>query len=655
MSKLILESISVESSNNNESIYNESLYLESIKNLVNKVLPDIFFESNAEDNILISKKKNLLNELLPIVKWSEIDQFNQDSKRLSVILLCKQKKGAGNFFYELISRWLLPKNNLPVDIFFMADFSFSDIEELFSVAQIVLEILPEHDFTEILKNKRTLETEIRLGVVSDFHANRIMQFKGLSYDKKTIMIQEKIASLMQSRSKDFGQTIFSDMQQFLITCSDKFKIQRDYHHISRIISILFLMKKVLLTKIKEIPNKRHVNLKFLKTKIFSESGDKEVLGVIVGLNFVKEHELFEKEHLMKAITIFVPEAIEVEGSFFLDKNPSLPIQTIYLEVEKSSKKDFTFDEIKSLKQDLPFEIKSHVEHLTHKLFMPRNEEEVVKNILILSRQLRFVNDIPQVIINFDEQIGFDLSFTIILLRILKVKTSSVMDLFKQVKTDSRFIPDRVKKVGILRRKYLREANVFKLLISSQNYIRKDHSVDLSCARMDIISDLNKVFGEVRDYNGGMIYKQNEVLSYLKNSLSQIVGYNEILLEKFFYAIRPVEMAVIIPSYSLKSMFLMLFNAIKREETRIKRHSDYLFKKEVNAVHAIIPIYDSLRKKQVKEAISKYYLLSSDFISFDLFFNDINYLGYIFNCEDDIRQKNFLRVVQQALDFEIKRS
>lgn len=649
MGKITIEKISTERESNN--LYEDKLYLDGIRSLVRKVLPENFHQ-DIQENELIDKKKNFLNEALPIVKWSDIDQ---PVSNLSIILLCKQRKGAGTFFYDLLSRWLTPDINLPVNIFFVADFLFGGIDEIFTVAEMVVEITSEDVRLEILKNKRIIETEIRLGVSSDFHANRIMQFKGLSYDKKTTMIQEKIASLIQSRSKDFGQSIFSHMQQFLVICSDQFKIQRDYHHISRIISILFVMKKVLSSKIKDFPSKRHVHLKFLKTKIYSDAGEKEVLGIIVGLNFVKEHEVFDKQHLLKAINVFVPDAIEVSNSFFVDKGTDSQIQTIYFEVEKSSGQDFTFDEIRQLKQDLPLEIKAHIESLTHRIFMPRNEEEIARNILILSRQLKFVNDIPQVIINFDEQTQNDLSFTVILLRILKAKSHSVQELFKLCETSSKFIPDRVKKVGILRRKYLKEANVFKVLLSSKNYRRKDLSVDLNKARIDVIHELNKVFGEVRDYNGGLIYKQNEALVNLKSSLSQSVGYNELLLEKFFYAIRPIEMGVIIPSFSLKSLFLMLSNAIKREENRIRRNNDYLFKKEVKSVYAIIPIYDVSRKKYVKEAISKYYLLSSDFISLDLYFNDIHYLGYIFNCEDDIRQKNFLKLIQQVLDFEVKRS
>lgn len=649
MGKITLEKISIEKECS--TIYEDKLYLDGIKNLLRKVLPEIFHRDLQEADF-IEKKKNFLNEVLPVVKWSDVDQ---NTPKLSIILLCRQRKGAGTFFYDLISRWLTPDLNLPVNIFFVADFLFEGIDEVYTASEIVVEIPSEEVRSEILKNKRIIETEIRLGVTSDFHANRIMQFKGLSYDKKTTMIQEKIASLIQSRSKDFGQSIFSHMQQFLVICSDQFKIQRDYHHISRIISILFFMKMGLLSKVKDFPLRRQVNLKFLKTQIYSDTGEKEVLGIIVGLNFIKEHEVFEKQHLLKAINVFVPEAIEVANSFFVDKNSESQIQTIYFEVEKSSGQNFTFDEIRKLKDDLPSEIKAHIESLTHRIFMPRNEEEIARNILILSRQLKFVNDIPQVIINFEEQSQNELLFTIILLRILKAKSQSVQELFKLSETSLKFIPDRVKKVGILRRKYLKEANVFKVSISSKNYRRKDLSVDLNRARIDVIRELGKIFTEVRDYNGGLIYKQNEALGNLKASLSQAVGYNDLLLEKFFYAIRPIEMGVIIPSFSLKSLFLMLSNAIKREENRIKRHNDYLFKKEPRSVYAIIPIYDASRKKYVKEAISKYYLLSSDFISLDLYFNEIHYLGYIFNCEDDIRQKNFLKLIQQVLDFEVKRS
>ncbi len=614
-------------------------YSDILRGLIKKVLPpSIFYPISTEE--FLKKNTSYLNEALPIVKWGEL----KAPLFLSVILFCKARQGVGNFFYDLVSSSLRPDKKLNIELFFTTEFQFADLLEKFSISEIVLEVSNDQDLNEIKNNIKSIEAEIKLGATSDFHANRILQFKGLSFNKKTAMIQEKIASLLQSRSKDFGQNIFSYMQQFLVNCSEEFKIQRDYHHISRIISVLYLMKKILKQKINDVPNRRHIVLKFLKTKLFLNDAQKEVLGVLVGMNFIKEHEVFEKKHLLKAIRDYIPLAEEINDSYFIEKSSDGAIQTIYIEIEKKQL-EFSLEEIKKMKELLPEELANHVGQLTNRVFMPRNEEEIVRNIIELSKQLKFSHDIPQVIITFDEQTGDDLSFIIVLLRVLKPKDLPIQEMFKNSKL--KFVPDRIKKVGILRRKYLKEANVFRLLLSSRDYIRKDQSLDLNKARADVLNSLFSVFGDIRDYNGGMIYKQNEAFGNLKKALGIV---NEFLLEKFFYAIRPVEMSVVVSTSGLKSLFLMLLNAIKREETRIKKHSDYLFKKEAKALYVIVPTYDNERKKTVKERVAKNYLLSSDFISFEIFVNDITFLGYVFYCEDDLRQKNFLRTIQQALDF-----
>lgn len=611
------------------------LYLKNIEDLLERVLPENFLLKDPLD------QRSFLYSQLPLIKWIDIDGS------ISIIVLSHQKKNIETFLYDLITR-LLPDKRLSCNLFFTGYFQLFDLSERFMVSEIEVSVT-ENELIELLKNKDQIQKELRLGISSEFHANRILQFKGLSYDKKNFLIQEKIGSLIQSRSKDFGKNILSLMQQFLVNCTDEFKVQRDYHHLSRIISVLYIMRQVLAEKTQKFPNNRHVLLKFFKTKIFLENGEKEVLGLLVGLNFLKEHELFEKPHLMKAINVFIKDVIEVKSSFFVDKSCNGSIQTLYLEVEKQNA-DFTSDEIRRMKNELSEEIKAHVEHLMHRVFMPRNEEEIVRNILILSRELKFVHDLPQLIINFDEQVGDDLAFIVVMLRVLKPKSCSLQEQFNKNETPLRFILEKTKRVGIIRRKYLKEANVFKVLILGKNYIRKDHSLDLNKARLDILLNLNKIFGEIRDYNGGMIHKQNEMLLNLKSVL--LNKLDESLLEKYFYNIRPVESSVITPLHSLKSLFLMLLNGIKREETRIKKHCDYLFKKEMRAVYVIIPVYDFVKKKNIKDTICKYYLLSSDFISFDIQVNEIFYLGYIFNTEDEQRQNSFLKVIQQALHSEI---
>ena len=69
------------------------------------------------------------------------------------------------------------------------------------------------------------------------------------------------------------------MQQFLNNCPEEFKQNRDYHHISRIISNLYSLRKLLKQNIEIHPEKRHIHLKFLKTQLDAEK-PKHVLGAI---------------------------------------------------------------------------------------------------------------------------------------------------------------------------------------------------------------------------------------------------------------------------------------------------------------------------------------------------------------------------------------
>lgn len=624
---------------------NQLHHVNTLNSLIKKVLPEEFLQDELSE-IDLKKIEFFLNENLPILKWSKIEK----GKSFSIVLLCKHRMNATSFFYDMISRWLIPQKNLNVQLFYSVDFIFSDLlKDKCTLMEAILNIETEEDIETIERNKRSFETEIRLGIVSDYHANRITEFKGLSNDKKTAMVQEKIGSLIQKRPKEFGKNIFSEMQQFLIMSRDEFKSQRDYHHISRIISIMYMIRKILKQNLDLNPDKRHVILKFLKTKLKTVNNqEKTVLGILVGLNFIKEHEIFEKKHLTNAIEQFLPYAKVVENSYFLDKASKNDIQTCYIEIEKQDGIDFTFDEIKVLKDELPTYLKGNIEQLIHPVFMPRNEEEIVKNMLVLSHQLKYVHDIPQVIISFDKQTYMDVSFNVILLRVLRPNDLPLKDYIDKADSSFRFVLEKNKKVGIIRRKYLKEANILRVHLESSKYLRSDHTVDINKARLDILNELNRLFGEVRDYNGGMIFKQNEAYKLLKDILGEIGKHYDTLLEKFFYSITPVEMTAIVKSDILKNLFLMLINAIKREETRIKKYTDFLFKQEIKQLYIMIPIHDQNKKTLIKESIDALNIFSSELISFNLTSHDIPYLGYVYLCDDKPKQKIFFDCIQNSI-------
>lgn len=621
---------------------NAEYYRDGAQDLIQRLVPRDMLETGG---VHLAVQRARFADMLPLISWSDLSRA---PCTLSVLLLCKYRLNACNFFYDMISRWLLPQRRVNVEVFFASDVRVSHLsDDLLSVAEIVVYLKSAQDVEEVRRNLSAIETEIRLGVVSNYHARRILEFKGLSSDGKTAMIQEKIGSLIQSHSKDFDRGIFSQMQQFLVTCREEFKEGRDYHHISRMISNLYSLRKVLKQNVETSPSKRHVALKFLKTRLLPSGVsaiEKPVLGVLVGLNFLGEHELFEESHLITAIQKYLPAVRTVPNSPFVDRDTDTSIQTLYIEIEKVNGFDFTLSEVQHLRAHLPDQVKGHIEQLTHPIFMPRNEEEVLRNIMALSRQLRYVNDMPQVILSFDEQSKDNLSFTVILVRILGKNAPTVETLFAKSRTDLKYLPDRVRRLGHLRRKYVKEATVFRTLVSSRAFLRNDHSVDFYKAREHVLHEITRIVGEMRDYNGGIIYKQNEVLGALKSSLGRLAVSHNVLIEKFFYSLMPMEMRTVLDTEPLKQLFLLLLQAKKTDLQQKKQ--------DARRSLVVTPIHHHSARRDLASAVERLGLPVHQYVSFFLEVNQTQFAGYLLLSEDVELRARFFEIFDLAAEQEL---
>jgi hypothetical protein len=603
-------------------------YREGAQDLIHRLVPrDLLIE----DQVHYSSQRARFADLLPIIRWSELSKA---PCALSILLLSKYRLNGCNFFYDMISRWLIPQRRVNVELFFSSDVRLPHLsDELLSVAEIVIHLKSAQDVEEARRNLHQIETEIRLGIVSNFHARRILEFKGLSSDGKTAMIQEKIGSLIQRHSKDYDQGIFSQMQQFLVTCPEDFKNARNYHHISRVISNLHSIRKLIKQNMLVQSNKRHVQCKFLRTRLEAKGErGRNVLGVLAGLNFTKEHEVFKASHLIAAIQKHIPDIRLVTGSDIVEKFEA-NLQTNYLEVEKLNGLDFTLDEIQLLRTALPDEIQEYIGELAHPIFMPRNEEEVLRNIMALSRQLRFVSDLPQVVITFDEQKGNELFFTVVMVRLCNLGEPSLQELFANQKGGLKYIPDRVRKVGNVRSK-TKEATVFRTALPLGAFLRPNHSVDLSRAREFILKELTRVVGAVRDYNGGMILKLNESLSHLKGALGKIAEQHPLLLEKFFYAIVPIEMRSSLDTEPLKHLFLTLLQAMKSDK-------EWVFRQDAKRVFVV---------GQKKVSLNGLSIPHHQLVSFSVDAQDNEYTGYLFLDGTRDEQERFLHAFTSELSF-----
>lgn len=493
------------------------------------------------------------------------------------------------FFYTMIGRWLVPGKNLDITQIFSTQFKD------YTISQLLVQLDSPEDLESAKRNLPFLEKEILIGARSIYHARKILEMKGLNIDDKTAVVQEKIAALVRRFPKVFDYDIFSEMQHFLVSTKGVFKSEHQPSDISRIIFTLYRFRKEIEQR---EAGKRHLCLKLKNTTLHTPLGIKEVLSVFVGLNFLNEHELFEERHLLSALAHFIPTIKAVPGSYY--KND----QILYLEVEKPTQE--------LLIPELTTEIQKRIEQLVPPIFMPRNEEEVMRNILILSNQLRYLRDIPQMIISFDEQADTELSFTVILARLVHPESRPIAELFQMYQID------RVKVVGKLRRKVPKEVAVVRVRLPSEKFLREDYSVDLFKARQHLVKEMEQILGEVRDYNGGMIAKQSENFARLKKLLRKLAKQHALLLQNFFHSIFPIHFSTTLDPQLLKILFSMLLESESKEGQFLttKKASDYLF--------GVCKFQDlSIKEKLIDQ------LPSHELLTVQMKILDSQYLGFIY--------------------------
>ena len=607
-----------------------------IKGYVRKLLPrGITIEDLGDGEI-----RSQIEESLPLVKsfyWGNNPLY------FSVLVLYKKKFNAAKFLYEWISRGLLPGKSVEIVSFTSSDFSIRSFgEEVLSVAEVVVPMQEESDLEYAEGQFRLLAEEMRLGLGSLFQAKKMLEMRGGTSHEKNSVIQETIASLVHSRlSKEFDYGIFGELQHFLANATEPFKQMRLSRHLSKILCIFYLYRKSLSEQVEVFPLQRHLLFKSAPVFLQTPFGSKKVLALFVGLSFVNDNEVFEERHLLRAVREYFPHVQAVPGSFFLAASREDRVQILYLEVQKEDLYPFTLEEQKLLKQKLPEDLKGQVEQLMPSLFMPRNEEEVMKNIVMLGQQLKYIKDIPQVFISFEEIEGEELTFTVIVLRILlQTESLSLFDLYKRTEARFAFVEDRIKKMGLLRGKYPKEATVFRLKLPKADFMRADHSVDLLKARLEVALEVHKILGEFRDYNGGMIAKQYEAFSLFKNGMKDA---NERVLEDFFQAISPVEMRGVVNPKLLQHLCKQLE---KMKEFTVSSQEDvfYILDEVEESLYFMSKSCSLSARESLSSLIKQLRLSSSEAITVDLEWQGQYYQGILFFSLNEEKKRclcNFL--------------
>ena len=610
----------------------QMLYKQVIAETLEKIIPEEVF-SDLDSQIDVEK----LLQLLPLITSMT---SGEGPWHLSFYMVTKSRHNIFKFFFEMIHRWLSPGERLNVAMVYAVDFELPEINiDLYTLCEVMLLVETKEQLSRLSNNLNNILTEIKLGLKSSYYARKILECKGIPIDEKIVAIHEHAAALIQRLPKTFGIELLSGMQQTLLLCCSEFKRIRTARHLAKIIAIHQLFKSMLIAAIKDFPSRRHI---FLKSFISEQEIDAEIsptLCLLIGINFIRDKEVIEHTHILQAVQECIPNVQSLEESYILNRQTTEPFALLYLEIKKSDLEKFSQEEILLLKELLPRAITERIQHLVHPVFMPRNEEEIMRNIISLSNEIKSVGDLPQVIIIFDEQTATDLSFTVIIVRIAPPGGQSIQEKFQKTHPHLIYTHDRVKMIGLLRKKQTKEATIFQLKMPKEPFLRLDHSLDLYRARQDITELLYSALGEFRDFNGGMIRKQTELLEHLTESLSTGTKYSKLLLETFFFSLTPPTMQTTLEPEALKILFQMLLNAI---ESGFPNSNCHRIRQDQNFIFLLVKVESNQEIIDLEKGLQEQCSCVTELAHTSVSVDDIRYNGYIFRSDDPIRQQLFLQ-------------
>lgn len=614
-------------------------HIRLIEKTILSIIPDHLLFKDQESI------KSWMGKTLPFIKWSEC---NSSPDCLTIYFICKpiREIKTQNFFIDLLKRWLLTNKEIDIISQWSMLFHFpNDFETVYFVSEVNILVESGQDYQTMLLNLPLIAKELISGISSSKYAKYILENKNLLYDRKISLTNQDLIRLLEKRPNHFDISIFTEINRFLALTNESFRKERPYRHVTRLACSLYLLRKTLKRWLSSFPEKRHLYIRFVPTTLNFTFGNKPALGLVIGVNLFDQHEFFNEKHIVAGVKKFMPTVQSVKNTFYSYQEPKDSIRTIYFEIEKKDGKKFSLREIKELKDNLTNELKGHIEKLIPAIFLTRNEEEIMRNILILSQELKYVSDFPQIHITFEYQSVEHLTFTVVLVRICKPHTEPIEKLLRSFDTELNFSVERTQTIGFLRKRYPKEANVFRLKVKKiDDFFRKDSSVNLLVARKAVLSIVEGAFGQVRDFNGGMLLKQWESFANLKKLYSNIPASSQDLLESFFYSINPIEMQTRLDSSLLKK-FSMLF--LKQLSKDLKKRDSYLFDviEEKKNLIVMIRASETRIREEIQKALgSKKFSIVSTQVNFQGAFS----LGFIFPAKEDVEKKHYLKLVKKGI-------
>lgn len=84
-----------------------------------------------------------------------------------------------------------------------------------------------------------------------------------------------------------------------------------------------------------------------------------------------------------------------------------------------------------------------------------------------------------------------------------------------------------------------------------------------------MKEIKLLLGHFRDLNGGMMAKEKELLQEIQRLIGEEEGFDEFLLENFYFSLQPIRLRPLIDPIHMSSLFLEMTRALRTGKPLLK--------------------------------------------------------------------------------------
>ncbi|MGL4348572.1 MAG: ABC transporter substrate-binding protein [Chlamydiales bacterium] len=471
---------------------------------------------------------------------------------------------------------------------------------------------------------------------------KIDPFSGVSY------LQLRKKQIEVRAEKLIQRFPHSHNQNLLRTINYVFAIFEEIHLLQfRELELLQLIRTIYLFQYSyEFFDSTHGSFvfRFLPTHIFTNGCEKKILSLVVKSKALKKYDCLEDEHVLRIVQNQIPNVRIIPGSSYNLYNQKHSSPLLYFQIEKTSYDSFLTSEIVRLKKNFGPYLPDSIQTRLPYIFCARNEEEIFKNMLTLSKEITTLEDIPQVIISQENSTESGVHFIAIIIRIQKKRQPFFSESVQNMNLPLQYRILREQIVRFFQDNYPIVASVISIRIPiTSEILRRNYAIDFYTSRKIVSQFLFNTLGEFRDYNGGMIVKQQELLFALKSHAAHLSSLSTDIIEDFFYSLNPIETQA---TMSLDEL-IFLYSCFLQTITCKKNNTpNFFYVTYRNSDHYCTSVSIANNDRNLGPLQFVPEVLHKKMVTYHVYLQDIHLLGYFY--------RESLTEIRQSLELSIER-